>query len=369
MARSTPSLLLTGLLLLAVARDVPQWGAPWVYEDENWRGQILQDASLWRPPSRALTMQTYHWTWQYAGMEPAAYRAGNLALHLTAGVLVYGIGLQLVGPAASLVGAALYLLHPINSAASNYVTARAEVLATVFVVLAIWIAIRRTASWRWLPVGAALWLAGVSKETGMVGVPLLALTLLVWRPLAVRHLAFTPFWVALGAVCGATWASLRSWLAINPHAGGSWYGWAEFLHLQLTATWYLLSQIVTLQHFSIDHDILALGPRWTLVAVSLTVSAALAVAATWRRTPVVAWGLAWAGVALAPRFLFRTNEWLTEPQLYLALVGPCLLLGVVAVRLWQWSPFAEERVWWRDLRTHWAMCQPGKPPHTLKGLS
>lgn len=368
MARVATPLVLVSLILLTLALYVPHLGAPWVYEDENWLRQAPQAAQSWRAPGRALTSQSYHLTWQIVGNEPLLFRAGNVILHLASGLLVYGIGRALISGPAAVVGAGVFLLHPLNSETVSYVSARPDLLSTVWILLATWIAVACATPWRWPLILGAVWLGALSKETGLLGVPLVALTLLIWRPAAVRRPAFMPAWVVLGAILGATWSSVRVWLEMNPHMGGSWYAWPDFLRLQVTAVWYLMSQLLTLQSFSIDHDILALGPRWTIVAVVLTVSTAILIGIAWRRHPLVAWGLAWMGLAVAPRVLFRTNDFLNEHQLYLALVGPSLLVGAAGPWLWRWCPLAADRAWWRELQEHWTSESHGGPYRTLKGL-
>lgn len=333
-----PRALLAAVLVLTALAYAPQTGAPWVYEDANWLGNIAAAPTEWQIPGRALTMHTYHWTWQGAGLEPKAYRVGNLGLHLTNGLLVYAITAALIPGAAAVWGAGIFLLHPLNSEAVSYVSARADLLSTSFILLAVWLALMSVTVWRWLLIGIALIAAAMSKETGLMGIPLVVLTLLVWRPGLPRGVLFAPLWIGLGAVLGVMWPSLLSWLTITPHVGGTYFTWAEFATLQLTATWHLLSRLVWLRGFSIDHDIIGLSLVWTLAAGLLTVSAVALICWGWRRASLIAWGCAWMLLALLPRFVFRTNEFINEHQLYLALAGLSMCLGAALSQLVAWRP-------------------------------
>ena len=63
-------MLLVALLILTALQYTRSLTYPWVYEDANYLGAIATVPVAWIIPVRALTMQTYHWTWQVAGLEP-----------------------------------------------------------------------------------------------------------------------------------------------------------------------------------------------------------------------------------------------------------------------------------------------------------
>ena len=276
-----------------------------------------------------------HWTWQAVGREPAWYHAGNIGLHLLNGALVYGVASTLLPGATPLVAAGVFLLAPANSEAVSYVSARADLLATAFVLIAVWLSLGRPTAWRWLLIGHALVAAALSKEIGLIGVLLVALTVVCLRPQIAARALLAPLWIGLGAALGVAWPVLLSWMTMSPQGGGPTWSFGAFVVLQVTAIWRLLALLVWPSGFSIDHDIVGLSRLWTLAAWLLTASS-LVLALNGRRRPLVAWGLAWTGVALAPRLLFHTNEFVREYQMYLALVGPILLVSLAAVSLWQW---------------------------------
>ena len=335
--------VLTALLVLAALLYAPQLATPWVYEDANWLGAITVAPSAWNVPSRDLTMQTYHWTWQVAGLEPFAYRLGNFVLHLVNGTLIYATAAALIPGSAAVWAAGVFLLHPLNSEAASYATARADLLMTfgtlLAIVVALWQPQRGTGhAIRWASLLTGLSIAALSKEIGLVAGPLVWVTLLLLRPddwltrwglLLIGTIALAVVQPALSAIV----------FGIEPHnSGGSSLTWPMFMLLQLTAAWHLLVLVAWPFGFSIDHDVIGLAPAWTVFAGLATVQAIALGLWAWRRAPLLAWGLAWGAVALAPRFLFRTNEFLHEYHLYVVVAGLSVPLGVGLSRLGAWRP-------------------------------
>ena len=120
--------------------------------------------------------------------------------------------------------------------------------------------------------------------------------------------------------------------------GGSSLAWGPFLLHQLTGAWYLLTQLLWPAWLSVDPDIVGLSRGWTVGAMTATVIATVVIIKTWARAPLVAWALLWTALALLPRFVFRTVDFLHEPHLYVAMPAVSLLLGHVGYQLWQWRP-------------------------------
>ena len=354
MARTRHVAVLVGLVLLTLACYAPHRGAAWVYEDANWLGTFSTAPEGWKIPGRALTMQTYHWTWQVAGLAPSLYRLGNLSLHLANGLLVYAIAATLIPGAAAVWSAGVFLLHPLNSEAASYVAARSDLLMTLWVLLAVWLALGRSSVWRWGLVACALVAAGLSKETGLMAVPLLVITLLLWRPQIPIGVLAAPLWIGVGIAFGVMWQPLLSWLTMSPHFGGTFFTWPEYVGLQIVAVWRLLALLVWLKGFSIDHDVVGLAPVLAPTALALTALAIALLVWGWRRAPLVAWVIAWVGLALLPRFLFQTNEFINEHQLYLATAGLSIGIGAAVAWLWAWRPTVFDAAFLADLRQQWA---------------
>ncbi|MEI7528079.1 MAG: tetratricopeptide repeat protein [Elusimicrobiota bacterium] len=92
-----------------------------------------KDDTVWRP----LTSTSFALNWKLTGPDPAAFRAVNLALHAANSVLIVRLAefIGLAGPAPMLAGL-LFALHPIHTEALNSIVGRADLLATLFVLLA-----------------------------------------------------------------------------------------------------------------------------------------------------------------------------------------------------------------------------------------
>jgi tetratricopeptide (TPR) repeat protein len=144
-----------------------------------WEGARGGDRSLYRP----VTVASFALEVAAAGgARPALSHAINLALHAAVCWLVYGIAVACgLDPAAALLGALLFAVCPAKSEAVANVVGRAEILAALFALAAVRLALKsgsRGASW-----GAALCVlcACGSKETGLVALPLVALVALDGR--------------------------------------------------------------------------------------------------------------------------------------------------------------------------------------------
>src|SRR3990167_1275553 len=368
MAR-TPTLsrwLCAGLVLLTVLFYGAFRQCDWIYEDFNFLAAIGEPATPWTPPTRALTMQVYHGISLIAGREPELYRGTTLALHALNGVLVYAVALALpVSAPAALWATGIFLLHPLNSEAVRYATALGDVLVTTWLLLAVWLSLGRPAAWRWLLVSVALLGAAVSKETGLIGLPLVALTLALLRSRLAASMLVAPLWMAVGVIAGLSYLKILSWVDLSPYAGGSFFSWPEYALLQLVAVWRLLALVPWPDGFSIDHDVVGLAPPIGILAVLATIQAVALVALCWRRAPLVAWSLSLVAIALAPRFLFQTNEFVAERQMMTAMVGVSILVGAGTARLWAYRPQPSVlreflAVYWQE----WTLSGLGTKGHT-----
>lgn len=307
------------------------WRAGFVYEDQrllDGRSDHVKPAGLLR--GRGLSGQS----WEIIAT-PRAAHALNLALHATVALLLAALIAQLSGSAfLAWAGAAIFALHPLAIEGVAYAASRAELMAAIGVLLACLGAAGRS-PWGWplIPIGAVLGFAG--KESAIVVFGLVPLVLMAQGRLRAWMVAGALL-LAAGLAGGDYWLhgrSLVSWAAIGEYAG-SHVGAGEWLLLQGAAAYRLL--ILSLAPFwlSVDPD-LALVPLAGR-AFALIALAGLAEAA-WRlrrRQPLIAFGLAWSLLALAPRLIVRTPlAPLNEHQWYLPLMGIACGLAVAIERL------------------------------------
>lgn len=315
MARFTA---LIAAVLLTAAVYAPLRSAPFVYED----GHAFQGVVTWAVPSRALAVTSMRLT-----PDPGPAHLVNVGLHLTNGLLVWAVASTLAGGVPAVIAAALFLLHPLNAEAVAYVNGRTDLLLTLGALLATWAALRG----RWVIVAGGLLIAALSKEIGLVAVPLIALTVAVWRPNARSTVfALCGLLIAGGAVLGMAAESVIGWLTMTAANGGTGATWTDYLLWQSTALVGLVSRIAVPHGFTIDHDWIAVSraqqlASWALVLVTVYVGVAV-----WRTRPMLAWALGWLLLSVLPRFVFRQSDLLHEQHLYLGMAGVSIGLGVLA---------------------------------------
>lgn len=305
----------TALLLLIVTALLyaPTLTYGFVYEDANDLQTFVQPIGerlgVWAwQPARSLTQITFAVTYQVFGLWPGAYHAGNLALHLLNGGLLYGLASSLLQPWAAVVAVGVFLLHPVQVESVAYVSSRPDLVATTALLFGLWAVV----AGRWWAVLLCGVLAVLAKETAVVGLPLFALVAW-WRGVRVSRLVVIA--AALVSVPIGTFLLLRYPVSLD----------LELALSQLTAWTWLLSRIVLPVGLSIDPDW-----NWiTHLPMSLTagVWAALLVAAwQWRHSllPVVVGG---CFLIVAPRLVVPLVEGLHAHHLMFAMPLVALLIG------------------------------------------
>ncbi len=280
-----------------------------------------------------------------SGLGVVGFRAFNVAVHAACALLVGALLLRLArrhrldeGTArvASLCGALLFALHPVQTEAVTYVCGRSTSLAALLSLGSVvaWIVGRERGrpvlSIAVSPLLFALAL-GV-KETAAVA----PLALVLWmltdtrRPFRARealaatapHLA-----VLLLAAVAALASPVYRTLAVTSLATR---GIGENLLTQVGGVTYLGGQLVRLDRLNAD-PMLPVARQWS---AALVLEAAVLIALLGgalllaRRRPAPAFGVLWFFLWLAPtNSLLPRLDVANDRQLYLALVGPAWLLA------------------------------------------
>lgn len=340
---------------------------PLLHSLYNWREIISSpwwENALYRP----LTSLTLAADWSLGGGRPALFHLSNLLLHAIASLLVYRLAYRLFGGAVALVAALVFAVHPVHVEAVANVVGRAEVLATLFTVLAVLLYAadgdlaargearslrRRLTSFGTL---AAALCAFASKESAFA-LPALLLLIDWWCARRAneqfatrirRHLALWSTCVGVTVV----WLWLRA-VIIGDVAGTVAAPGLEGLGLvdRTLAMLPVAIQYARLLFFparlSADYspDFLPLttGFSLRLVAGALVIAAALFMAvAARRRQPGITFSIVWIGLSLfiVSNILVPTGIALAERTLYLASVGACLFVGLAWDRLFARIPAA-----------------------------
>lgn len=124
------------------------------------------DLGLYRP----ITVLTYRMQHAISGLDPVAFRQGNVLLHATTSALIVPAAMALgASGTLAVVCAVLFAVHPIHVEAVAWIVGRAEILATIF---ALWMLILNSRSDRFEPkrtlaVSMCLAIAALAKESAM----------------------------------------------------------------------------------------------------------------------------------------------------------------------------------------------------------
>lgn len=175
-ARWAPPALVAAAALAAFAPALSAGFVSWddgVYVVDNplirglglerlWAMLTATRGGLWQPLTW-LSFALDHAVW---GLEPAGFHATNLLLHAASSVLVYAIGLRLLGgrPAPAAFAALFFALHPLRVESVAWVTERKGLLSSFFFLAAVLAHLAGRAR----AVFAALALALVAKATAVV---------------------------------------------------------------------------------------------------------------------------------------------------------------------------------------------------------
>lgn len=340
----SPRVALIGLLVLAAVVYAPLRSAPMVYEDAHYLGGNGAAPLVWHSLSgRAATWASFRVT-----PDPASAHVGNIALHLVNGALVAGLGGSLAGPWAGAFAAGVFLLHPLQVEAVAYITARADLLVTLFTLIALWSALVWTAAggvWRLALCAVALAAAAGSKEIGLVALPLTLLTVAVWRPGTLATRLLTSALCVVGAVVATLSAGrIAAWIETPAHLGGTAYAWPVYARLQAAQLAELLTLAVWPIGLSLDHDPYAVPLALQVASVALVLGLVALVVWAWHRQPMTAWAIGVVLIAVAPRFLVGSSEFLKEYQFVLASVGLSVWLGSAVAASLEMAPAWRERI-------------------------
>lgn len=342
---------LAAAVIVAATVGVYASGLDGSFQFDDWNVVVsdprVQSLRAWwtaMPGIRPLLKATYALN-HAAGLGAAGFRAFNVAVHVGCALLVGTLLFHLArrhgldegrARAASLFGALVFALHPVQTEAVTYVCGRSTSLAALMSLGSVvaWI-VGRERGRPLLSTAVSPFLFALAlgvKETAAI-VPLaLALWMLTdtWRPFRAReafgatapHLAVLLL-AALAALASPTYRTL----AVTSLATR---GIGENLLTQVGGVAYLGGQLVRLDRLNAD-PMLPVARGWsTVLVLEAAVVVALPVGALLlaRRRPVPAFGVLWFFLWLAPtNSLLPRLDVANDRQLYLALVGPAWLLA------------------------------------------
>lgn len=320
--------------IIATNSLVHRWPALWrAFGAPYWPPS--DGATMYRP----LAIASYALDWHLGGV--ALLHAVNLLWHAGVSVGVAALARRWTrSSGAALLAGTLFAVHPVHVEAVANVIGRTELMAALFVILSVLIALEHDHLW-WSLVAWTLGL--LSKETAIVAPVLVVAGWIAGvggagRPPRRRVLAYGAGWLALGtAYLVLRWSVLHSfthqlWVApvfvgASPAAVRltAVSAFTDFARL-LVFPWKLRADYSpgerTLMTTPLDPHVL-LGLACLVVWATLVILA-------WRRgRRVEAFGLCWIAIALLPvaNLLFPAGVLVAERTLYLPSAGLALAVG------------------------------------------
>ena len=286
-----------------------------------------------------------------SGTEVWSYHAVNLAIHVLAGLTLFGILRRVFapreGPAADIMAfsaALLWALHPLQTESVTYIVQRAESLMGLFYLLTLYCFVRGADAEgrprnRWFALSVAACLLGMGTKEVMASAPLIVL--LCDRTIFAG--SFREAWRSrwrFYCCLAATWLVL-AFLVIATHGrgGGSGVSWWRYAQTQFPAILRYLRLSVWPRPLIFDYGTQWVTDPWSVLPSAAAV-AGLAAAAAWAffrpGFPAKALGLAgiWFLSILAPTSLVPGNrQTAAEHRMYLALI-PVIVAAVIGIYRW-----------------------------------
>lgn len=297
--------------------------------------------------------------------QPVGYRAVNLALHILTGILLYVLIRDLLERSApervrqrastlAAVTAALWLIHPIQTEAVDYVSQRTEILVSLFYALMLWASVRawtagqRTladagSNTRWWSAAAVVACAlGMASKEVMVTAPFALLLLdrvflyTSWRDpwVAPHRRSRTLLYIALLLTTGIAAALTLSGGRSTSAGFASGMPWYRYLYTQAWAVPHYLRLVIWPTGLTFDYGMRPVTGAAGIPGACITIVLLAGCVAAWLKPktwPYAFWA-SWFFLLLAPSssVIPIATEVAAERRMYLAL-APLLLLIVIGI--------------------------------------
>jgi tetratricopeptide (TPR) repeat protein len=302
-------------------------------------------SNYYRPVMHLVYMADY----ALFGYQPAGYHAASILFHALNAVLVLLVAEAMgLAPAAAMLGAALFAVHPITTESVAWAAGIPELTYAFFFLLSFWLyararppagAPRPSRLWLVASVTAAL-AALFSKETGLMLAPAIILYEHLLRKSPEPHLARMPFYAGHVAATGFYLAmriqSLGGFqVATNP------YGVMPPGQFALSAI-YLAGKYVSklfapapFNIFHVFHPARGLGDWRVLGGLAILAATVAAAWLLWKRREPLVFALAIIFLPLVPVLDVRAigHNIFAERYLYLPAAGFCLLVAAALAHL------------------------------------
>jgi len=299
--------MLAILAALAIFAYLPLFQQPFIEDDyPNIQLANAEGIHLLQNPvfaARTVGFLVLHGVYAIFGMQASAFYAAMILMHILNTWLVYALGSwQRIGYAISFWAAACFALAEGHQEATMWLSAVWEQTQFLFGIASLlcWILFLKGGRWRWLAAALASFVVALhSKESAVIVLALMVLPLWFEPTRRRKALYLAPFVVAVALIMTRIFAARYSFRfhdgSFSLHAP-FWITW-PISYWRLCWFWGLLAVIVLL--------------LWKPAGYK----------------QVLAIGLVWAGIALAPYSFLTYSNRIPSRQTYLASAGVALIVG------------------------------------------
>jgi tetratricopeptide (TPR) repeat protein len=355
--RSASTFVWWPIAVLAVACFVTYWNSvsgPFIFDDELsvtyndsirqwWRiGRVLfpdRDSSV---AGRPLVNISFAINYALGGGDVFGYHLWNIAIHLLCALVLFGIVRRTLRSINLAFAAALvWMLHPLNSEAVNYLTQRTESMMALFYLLTLYASIRAASAARparWQTAAVAACAAGMGCKESMVTAPLMVV-------LYDRIFLFGSFKDAVArrwrlyAGLAATWVLLAASIWSGPRGQSAGFSndvrpWTYLLNQTIMITQYLRRAIwprslVIIYGWPLPLTLADVAPYALFVVVLIVLAVVMLVT-----RPKLGFLCGWFFVTLAPTssIVPIATEVGAERRMYLPLTALVVLAVIGADR-------------------------------------
>jgi hypothetical protein len=289
---------------------------------------------LYRPITSAL----FAVEWVAGHGSARTFHTVSIVLYAALSALVYLLARRLLPPAAALIAAALFAVHPVHVEVVANCVGQGELLAALAVVAATIVYLDHRGDLRAAWIIGALYAVGILSKEHAVVLPLVlgAAELTVVADEQHRRIRslVVPMAAALGACLVARYAAIGTLLgdAPDPVLAHAIFTTRLWTMLGVVREWTRLLVWPARLSFSYNPPAIpvltTLGGAAVAGALIVVAAASLAVIAR-RRVPTLTLGIIWAAVTLLPvtNIVFVSGVLLAERSLFLPSVGMVLALG------------------------------------------
>ena len=322
-----------------------------------------------RPESRPIINLSLAVNYAISGLEPFSYHIFNFAVHVLAGITLFGIvrrtlisyrfgdDVHRAAMPLGLVVALIWLVHPLQTSAVSYISQRAESVMGLFYLLTLYCAIRSFAAWgrtrwAWYAMAIVSCAVGMGSKQVMLTAPLLVLVYdCVFAGRSVEK-ALRKRWV-LYIGLAMTWLLLYSSVTLAFEHQKAGFG------MRSMSEWeYARTQFGVILHYlrlsfwplglCLDYDWPVAETVWQVLPPGIVIAGllALTVWALWRHPAAGFAGLWFFGVLSVSSTIIPIADLAFEHRMYLSLAGVVWLVvvgGYILGRWLLWRTVANEK--------------------------